>query len=320
MVKNTKNDILRLIHIIDWNYDADWVKTSEITKTDNGKTIIIKDEDHFLLLNLNNKNTILNLKIDTGKTDTFIVKTEKDKLNIYNKTDLNNKVLIISCCGLLLNFVYDTCEKGRRQALSTMLEVLENSQHVENPDESFREAISNYFKRTYSKQLINVAEAKDLSELKSQIIELLDDSNQSDLLIKPVTDFKSLKSQINRTMEDFPESIGLFLLRAYVRLRINETDDNQIFNDINQFLSLSFNNRLAKEEVYPLLSWLLIEMVKIRNIRGRSISKGLINKLKDDDLTIQLIKDFDKDEISDYGKMVLLKKIYKDLEDNFYGR
>jgi hypothetical protein len=122
-------------------------------------------------------------------------------------------------------------------------------------------------------------------------------------------------------MEDFPDSIGLFLLRAYVRLRLNEADKNLILNDINQFVSFSFNKyRFSKEEVYPLLSWLLIEIIKIKNIRGRSISKELINKQNDDELTIRLIRDFDKDNIEfDYGKVVLLKNIYKDLEDNFYG-
>ncbi len=64
----------------------------------------------------------------------------------------------------------------------------------------------------------------------------------------------------------------------------------------------------------------LEEIIKIKNIRGRSISKELINKQNDDELTIRLIRDFDKDNIEfDYGKVVLLKNIYKDLEGNFYG-
>lgn len=205
-----------------------------------------------------------------------------------------------------------------------MLEILENSFAYNDPDKAdklFREEISNFLKRTYSKQLIIIANAKELSEMMSQIIELLD-SNQPDLLIKPVTDFKSLKSQINRTMEDFPESVGLFLLRAYVRLRINEADENLIFNDINQFLSISFNKyQFGNNDIYLILTWLLRKMVEINNIRGISISKKLINIKNDDELTIRIIREFDKYNIQfDDGKIVLLKKIFKDLEDNFYGR
>ncbi len=202
-----------------------------------------------------------------------------------------------------------------------MLSILEKAVINENPDKIFREEISNFLKRTYSEQLINVANAKDLTEIKIQIQELLEGSDKSDLLIKPVSDLKSLYSQISRTMEDYPESTGLFLLRAYVRVRINEGDDSLVIKDINQSLILSFNKyRLDKKKVYPLLSWLLVEIYKIKDNRGISISKEIINKINDEELTIKLIQDFDEEKISlDYGKIVLLKKVYKNLEDNFYG-
>ncbi len=80
----TENDIVNLTHDLEFNYDADWIKTAEITKTANDKTIMITAGEKFFSLNLNNENTELNLKIDNGKTDTFIVKTENGKPNIYS--------------------------------------------------------------------------------------------------------------------------------------------------------------------------------------------------------------------------------------------
>lgn len=253
--------------------------------------------------------------------DSQIAEIERKKID-YKKY-LEIKEFIIYCCELFLNFVYDKYEKGRRQSLSTMLDFVEKSFTYNDSvksDRVFREEISNYFKRTYSDKLINIAKAKDLSEMQLKILELLEGSKQSGSLIQPVLDIKSLNSQISRTMEDYTESNGLFLLRAYVRLRINESDEI-ILEDIYTFLKISFNiRRLDKEKVYPLLSWLLIKMVKYRDDRGYSISKKLIDYLKDEKLTIQLIRDFGKEEKTfDYGKVVLLKKIYKDLEGNFYG-
>jgi tryptophanyl-tRNA synthetase len=77
------NDSVKLTHFLKSNYDADWVETAKIAKTDNGKTITITDGKNVISLNLDNENTDLNLKFDNGKTDKFIVKTENGKLNIY---------------------------------------------------------------------------------------------------------------------------------------------------------------------------------------------------------------------------------------------
>jgi len=71
------------------NYDVDWAKKAKIAETDNGKTIIITDGKNVLSLNLNNENTELNIKIDNGKTDKFIVKTENGNKNIYENSNIN---------------------------------------------------------------------------------------------------------------------------------------------------------------------------------------------------------------------------------------
>jgi RecQ family ATP-dependent DNA helicase len=273
------------------------------------------------------------LKIDKIKKDKIInyyynyvkkynqlrAKIEKQKLE--DKKELGTKEFILYCCELFLDYVYDYYEKGRRQALSTMLSILEKSISNENPDKIFREEISNFLKRTYSKQLRNIANSKDLTRMLIQIQELIGGSDTTDSLIKPVSDLKSLYSQISRTLEDYPESIGLFLLRAYIRIRINEGDNNLVIKDTNQFLILSFNKyRLEKSKIYPLLSWLLLEIVKVKPERGFYIIKEVLAKIDDEDLTIMLINSFKKENLNlDYGKIILLKKIYKTLEDDIYG-
>lgn len=80
------NDRRRLTDFLKSKYDLEWVKAAKIAKTNNGKTIMITAGKNFLSLNLNNENTEMNLKIDSGKTDKFVVKTENNKLNIYKKS------------------------------------------------------------------------------------------------------------------------------------------------------------------------------------------------------------------------------------------
>jgi ATP-dependent DNA helicase RecQ len=273
-----------------------------------------------LKINKITKENVINHYFDyVKKYNQFRAKIERGKLE--NKKDVDIKNFILYCCELFLDYVYDYYEKGRRQALYTMLSILEKSISCNEPDKLFREEISNFLKRTYSKQLLEIANSKDLTKMLLHIRALLGDSDQSDSLIKPVSDFKSLYSQISRTMEDYPESLGLFLLRAYVPVKIGLAEENQIIKDINQFLILSTERyRFDKETIYPLMSWLLLEIVKVKNHQGLSISKEMINKINDEKLTIMLIRDFEKEKISfDYGKVILLKNIYTELENNFYG-
>ena len=248
-------------------------------------------------------------------------KTEREKLE--NKKDLQIKDFIIYCCELFLGYVYDYYEKGRRQAISTMHSSLEEALNSDNPDKIFREEVSNYLKRTYSKQLNEIANPKNLSIMEEKIEEIFKGPHDVDSLIKPVSDLKSLSGQISRTMEDFPESNGLFLLRARVKVELNgRTDNKGIVEDIEQFLMLS-KNHFSKKEIYPILCRSLLEIIKIRENQGFIdfiIAEKLIDKVNDEELTWEIIKYMDNENVSfDYGKLKLIKGIYKDLEDKVYG-
>ncbi len=86
-------DSVRFTDFLKSKYDLEWVKTAKIAKNDDGKTIMITAGKNFISLNLNNDNTELNLRIDNDKTDKFIMKTEKGKLNIYPITILARFIL-----------------------------------------------------------------------------------------------------------------------------------------------------------------------------------------------------------------------------------
>jgi ATP-dependent DNA helicase RecQ len=247
-------------------------------------------------------------------------KIEKEKLE--NKISLEIKDFIEYCCELFLDYIYDYYEKGRRQALFTMVSILEKSLSSKEQDTIFRQEITNYLKRTYSKQLIEIANTKDLSDTLIKIKALFGDSKQQELLIKPVSDYRSLLSQISRTMEDFPESVGLYLLRAYVPIKLSLLEVDPVIKDINQFIFLSKEKyKLDDEQMYPLLSWLLLEITKEKNEYGEKISLNVINRLNNEKFLYTLIRDFDKEKMPiDYVKILLLKNIYKELEEIYGGK
>jgi predicted phage baseplate assembly protein len=77
------NDDLRLREFLKQNFAIDWVETAKIEKIDNIKTIKLSYQKNYLSLKLNDEQTEVNLEIDDIRTDKFVVKIEKSKLNIY---------------------------------------------------------------------------------------------------------------------------------------------------------------------------------------------------------------------------------------------
>ncbi len=84
------NDNGRLIEFLKQNYGIDWVKTAKIEKIDDCRTIRVSYEKNYLFLGLNDNKTLVNIKIDDGRTEKLSVRLENSKLNIYNSQ--NNKV------------------------------------------------------------------------------------------------------------------------------------------------------------------------------------------------------------------------------------
>jgi len=80
------NDNKRLIGFLKKRFDIEWADNAKIKKNDDGKTIRLSFENNFLSLKLNDDEIKVILKIDDVRTDEFIAKTEKDKLNIYESS------------------------------------------------------------------------------------------------------------------------------------------------------------------------------------------------------------------------------------------
>ena len=68
---------------------------------------------------------------------------------------------------------------------------------------------------------------------------------------------------------------------------------------VNQSPLLSFQEyQLKREEVYPIIYWLLIEIQKINEKQFRIISKELVENIKDEYFIKELIANMDSQNIS----------------------
>ncbi len=102
------NDNGNLIEYLMRNFGIEWIKAAKIKKNDGDKTIMVKSETNYLSLTLNEAKTNVNLEIDDGRIDKFIVKTEHNALNIYS--DDNRKYFemkIFNKCPSIIIFRVD---------------------------------------------------------------------------------------------------------------------------------------------------------------------------------------------------------------------
>ncbi|MGB8218657.1 MAG: hypothetical protein WCE94_15270 [Candidatus Methanoperedens sp.] len=71
------NDNGRLIEFLKKRFNIDWIETAKIEKIDDGRAIRLSFKNNFLSLKLNDEKTKVSLKIDHGRTDEIVARTEK---------------------------------------------------------------------------------------------------------------------------------------------------------------------------------------------------------------------------------------------------
>jgi len=94
-----KNDDIRLIGFLKDKFKIEGVNKEDISKTEDGKTIIVSNIEKSISLKLNDDETKVNLTIDDVRVDEFTVKTENGELNIYskfNKEQIENTLLEVN--------------------------------------------------------------------------------------------------------------------------------------------------------------------------------------------------------------------------------
>ncbi|MFC1952625.1 RecQ family ATP-dependent DNA helicase [Chloroflexota bacterium] len=135
--------------------------------------------------------------------------TELEK--IYPKLSISHIDFVSSVIDLLLNFVYDVIERGRRRALNEMLATCTQS----TTDEDVRDRILKYFAGEYSETLENILLGEDAG-----IIECRDVFSS----IRSPNDAAELRGQVSRYLESYPDHPALLMLRCLCELFSRDSD------------------------------------------------------------------------------------------------
>jgi len=187
---------------------------------------------------------------------------------------------ITGMIDLLLHFIYEIIEKGRRRALSSMVEACQKS-----TDKDIRERILQYLEATeYSEKLEEIIADENAGITKCRDIFTS---------VRSPNEAAELRGQVSRYLESYPDHPGLLMLRSLSE--ISSRDKNTEVAKQNFIASISSaltNYGLGNAIVFGFATWavsniasrdvklakeLIIELLKA--YPNRDFARGLIGQL-----------------------------------------
>jgi len=225
-----------------------------------------------------------------------VVKSEKNKL--INYLSLPKRDFLQHANDILIRFIYQTVEKGRRRAFREMLSLAEES-YGSQCNNVVRERILKYLETSYSDEIENIIDSPD--EGLDNVIALFEghiDSQTGNNIggIRSPNDAKEIRGQVSRYLESLPDHPGLLFLRGLSESLIDNYEEDAIINNILAGINQSFlRDNISNEKLFPFLSWLLITIYHNRNeiysqlfmeMRGMTNLEAFMDIFKENDEVI----------------------------------
>jgi len=248
------------------------------------------NEFSVLLSGINKEKVIDNYSIYVNGYNKGRVFTEKNKLLAHKDLPLDS--FVRKCAEILIGFVYDTIEKGRRRALREILALSEEALKNANPDEIIRNRILRYLEMTYSEEIEKILE--DANEF-SNLIKLVDgyvEIQSGEVIggIRSPKDASEIRGQVIRYLESYPDHPGLLLLRAISELFCRGYDKIIIKQNIMACINSGINQyNIDKVIVYKIIAWTFVKIYNRDNFMYSELIEELLYELNDIDLVKSLI-------------------------------
>jgi len=192
---------------------------------------------------------------------------------------------IMGMVDLLLHFIYEVIERGRRSALYEMLLACTDSSST---DKDFRQRILRYLQETeYSKRLEEIINDKEAGIKKCMHII----NNE----VNSPNEAAELRGEVSRYLESYPDHPALLMLRSLSE--IFSKDKNREVTKQNFIASISFaqtNYGLSDDIVFDFSAWaiskiadqdkelaeeLILELFQLTKSSKRFLARTLIEKL-----------------------------------------
>ncbi len=252
--------------------------------------------------------------LTTGKEKEHIIGKYLEYVKGYNRgrvaqenqkmrqnMDLPREEFILTSSRILLQFIYDTIEKGRRRALREMLAATEEAAASSHQDQVFRSRILRYLESSYYDEIEAVVNADNLGfiELRELLEGVETDTGEVIGGIRSPKDAMQLRGQAARYLESLPDHPALLFLRAVSEVFCPDSDAEIYLESIKAGYSFGLGRYGVSEPVlFQQLGWIMSMTLSIA--RGREMYEETIEEIlsyiNDKEFARELIKANDTDE------------------------
>lgn len=250
-------------------------------------------------------------------TDKGKARIEVDKINAIKETGWD---LVKGSVKILVEYIYDKIEKGRRAALRSMFQMAKqaSSQPEEKQCEFIRDAILQYLalKTDARNELIDIRDSVNAGW--DQLEEIL--PLHTDVVAKNNEErakANKIKGAVGRMLESNADHPGLLIMRAIAEIKAENYEVKMVANDINAAFRFAserkINDKIRGEIIIKTLNLTLNSSAELYEKTIEQISK--YQSISKEELQNELIKSpFISDANRDYILLDLISnKLYERL-------
>lgn len=189
-------------------------------------------------------------------------KVEVEKLSRY--LHLEYRDFVLQAVELLLHFLYDVIEKGRRRAFYEMLLACRDARS----DQDIRQRILRYLETTeYSEALEELVRDEGGGLVRS--MDIFDSLNS-------LQEIAALRGQVSRYLESYPDHPALLVLRSLTEVFASDGDDEIAWQNFKAAISSARENYRAPEDV--LLEWAIWAITRVL-ARNPELARRFVREL-----------------------------------------
>jgi ATP-dependent DNA helicase RecQ len=203
------------------------------------------------------------------------IKEESQKLQAYNDKPYN--VFVREACRILIDFIYDTIERGRRRSLREMFLLADSAVGKKNCDEIIRKRILRYLESSRAEEIESIVNDDNVFDKLQTVIQGYE-TPEGEMVygIRSPHDAAEMRGQSARYLESTPDHPGLLFLRAVSEAYCPDYKFEVIVENLKAGVGFAFNRYgRDKETIYKTLSWILINISE----RKRDICRKLVEEL-----------------------------------------
>jgi ATP-dependent DNA helicase RecQ len=225
------------------------------------------------------------------------VKKEVEKLRKIEDQEYHD--FINSSAQVLICFIYDTIEKGRRRGLSEMLSLAWEASKSKDPDKIVRERVLRYLESTYAEEIEKILNEDNLGI--NALIDLLDgyETNTGEWVggIRSSRDASEIRGQVSRYLETTPDHPGLLILRSLSELYCLNYDKQVVLNNLKAAIKYGQEQigfSIEIEKFHKIIAWVCSKIFERDENFYKSVVSDLLYSINDVRFAKKLI-DFAQD-------------------------